>query len=547
MLSLCILSDHISQQKHTRRESALRRAREIQMQRGERAARGEANEHEHEHGHEHGHHHHRSQEDDHRHHKRGLGAVKDMFGASDKQKEEETNELRRLFAELDNDMQQNRHGGIRWIKDKLLKELPGQAVNRLLDRVPPKQRNKKGWFVGDGKMDFTIKRKWDAPMIWEERWNQMTDSQREKGPRLDYTKHDYEYLDLQASPPDEYPFMEPMDELMKRWPQDDLDNPPTPFVEQLMHFNFSDPKQRKMAINYRDAELPFKVYDVPELIEAGKKWTDEYVASNFDGDGSFFGHKNKMPRSNGNCQESHDNFFAFFTPMGWHMSSMGPPPYRNNDWTYEKWAKHARYADATSLSFDQPHFYWQSGIPKTERFDPEREWTFVSRDLPSFSSVDANFFVFHPDEQKGIQCRFGERGVTAATHYDAGRNMVGMIKGAKRYILSPPKECSKLGIVTARGNSLFRHSLLNFGHIPYLDTDQGNDMPDQERGWLERSRTAMSVETVLKAGEVLYIPSHWFHYINSVQKSAQCNVRSGVDEVGTRSFGGSQDVYDCNE
>jgi hypothetical protein len=81
---------------------------------------------------------------------------------------------------------------------------------------------------------------------------------------------------------------------------------------------------------------------------------------------------------------------------------------------------------------------------------------------------------------------------------------------------------------------------------------------------------------VLKAGEVLYIvsflfscwlpfllvltclvlthvavyflnkqPSHWFHYIISLQKSAQCNVRSGVDLEGSEEFGGHEDVVQC--
>jgi hypothetical protein len=48
------------------------------------------------------------------------------------------------------------------------------------------------------------------------------------------------------------------------------------------------------------------------------------------------------------------------------------------------------------------------------------------------------FFAFEPESQKGIQCRFGEQGVMAATHYDTGRNIVAMVTGAKRYILSPP-------------------------------------------------------------------------------------------------------------
>ncbi len=72
-------------------------------------------------------------------------------------------------------------------------------------------------------------------------------------------------------------------------------------------------------------------------------------------------------------------------------------------------------------------------------------------------------------------------------------------------------------------------------------------MPDLERQWLERSKNGMAIETVLKAGEVLYIPSHWFHYIISLQKSAQCNVRSGRHHEGSPEFGGEEDVMVCNE
>ena len=118
-----------------------------------------------------------------------------------------------------------------------------------------------------------------------------------------------------------------------------------------------------------------------------------------------------------------------------------------------------------------------------------------------------------------------------------------MITGAKRYILSPPRECSKLGIVTERQNPIFRHSLLNFGHLVHLDDPtKVEEMPEEERRWLERAGTATALDTVVKAGEVLYIPSHWFHYITSLQKSAQCNVRSGVDFEGDIHFGGGEDV-----
>jgi len=55
----------------------------------------------------------------------------------------------------------------------------------------------------------------------------------------------------------------------------------------------------------------------------------------------------------------------------------------------------------------------------------------------------------------------------------------------------------------------------------------------------------MAIDTVLKAGEMLYIPSHWFHYIVSLQKSAQCNVRSGREFKGSPEWGTSEDVLKC--
>jgi len=359
-------------------------------------------------------------------------------------------------------------------------------------------------------------------------------------------------------------------DILGAWPQDDLDQPPSPFVETLIHFDYNDPKQREASIQFRNLELPFKIYNVPELQHANQKWTDEYVAENFDGrterqrksgrklqglrGGDASKQQNevdweKMPPpspSQGTAQESHNNFFAFFAPQQWSVADMGSPPTKDNDWPFAKWAKHARYADQVGLNASEPHYYWQSGVPASERVQDRHKWSFVSRDLPSFSDPKPNLFSFSPREQKGIQCRFGERGVVAATHYDSGRNMVGMITGAKRYILAPPKSCSKLAIVKTRGHPIFRHSLLNFEHISLLnDTDIVKDMSVQEREWLERAYDSQAIDTVLKSGEVLYIPSYWFHYIISLQKSAQCNVRSGRDEVGTPEWGSRADVESC--
>ena len=459
----------------------------------------------------------------------GGGLLAGVVGKIFKE-DKEMEELDQALEYMDLGILHNTNMGMRWVNPDLLPALTTQEERPLLKIKGGRKRG--GGRSKDPRKFFATKRMNQRKgMEWE------TEEYDPSGPLagVDFTKHSYEYPETLMEPPatlGDYPSLRPMKDIMADWPQDDIDAVPNPFPETLLHFDYTDPKEVEAARLFRDAKLPFKFTNVPEVVQAGIKWTDEYLSTEFTSPSDH-------PPAQGTCQESPDNYFAFFNAGCWNVRQMGIPPTRNNDWTFAKWAEHARYADATGLDAHQAHFYWQAGVPREERYTKRESWTFISRDLPSFSSSTETFFVFEPDSQKGIQCRFGERGVTAATHYDAGRNMIAMMTGAKRYILSPPRECSRLGIVNERGHSIFRHSMLNFGHLNHMDN---TEMPDAERAWMERSGDALAVETVLKAGEVLYIPSHWFHYITSLQKSAQCNVRSGVDLVGDRVFGGQEDV-----
>jgi hypothetical protein len=119
------------------------------------------------------------------------------------------------------------------------------------------------------------------------------------------------------------------------------------------------------------------------------------------------------------------------------------------------------------------------------------------------------------------------RGIIAESHYDAGRNMVAMIKGAKRYILSPPKACKDLGIITDKQHPSYRHSVIDWSDVEQARS-RGFDQVD-------------AIETIVRQGEVLYIPSYWFHYIVSLQRSIQCNSRSGSPESGI----GKDEIDQC--
>ena len=482
--------------------------------------------------------------------------------------------LQRWLALQDHNIQQNLYAtstSERWARPYLLPPLPlpdGSNPQSLVDEPRPHRARR------DFQSFFAVRRS-QQRMAWEDEMITMEQQQELlQGPAVDYTDPElYQYPEvvLSSNPQDDenYPPLQTLQHLMDHWPQDqDFDG--TVLEESLLHFNYSNPDEMRMAEQLRDAELPFKLYNVPDLDAANEKWTDEYVSLMFDSRPSRVGNKkhhasssgssnnnNKLPiivdgtrfaPADGQTQESTTNYFAFFVPQHWYVPTFGIPPTRNNDWTFATWARHARYADSVRLGPGHPHFYFQAGVPREERHGPPDQWSFITRDLPTFSATatEPNFIVFHPEAQKGIQCRFGERGVVAATHYDGGRNMVGMITGAKRYILSPPHQCSRLGIFTERTSPIYRHSLLNFGHLNNdHHSDDENGMSPEERAWLDRAADSMAVETVLKAGEVLYIPSHWFHYIVSLQKSAQCNVRSGIEHGGNPRFGGRQTVDEC--
>jgi len=188
------------------------------------------------------------------------------------------------------------------------------------------------------------------------------------------------------------------------------------------------------------------------------------------------------------------------------------PPTEIIDEKFPAWRKKAQYADDMKISNASEHFYFMtnSNVGDTG--------TWIAKDLDIFSTDTENFFITNVEANKGIQCRFGMRGIIAESHYDTGRNMVAMLKGNKRYILNPPKACDKLGIITDRKHPSFRHSVL--------------DWSDERQAEASGFADVQAIDTIVRTGEVLYIPSFWFHYVISLEYSIQCNSRSGTPPGG---------------
>lgn len=192
-----------------------------------------------------------------------------------------------------------------------------------------------------------------------------------------------------------------------------------------------------------------------------------------------------------------------------------PPTYASKWWTYPQFLQ--AVASTKGNTSKQQQFYYL--MLKAQ--DIRTRASFIYDDLdfldPSRSSSTSPLYgdLFIRDAQdalsRGLRCRLGMRGIITEGHFDAGLNMIAMVRGAKRYLLSPPSVCSCLGLLTTGASA--RHTKLDWSNVSALS---------------EHAFNCPATEVVVGAGDVLYVPSYWYHHIVSLDESVQCNVRSGV-------------------
>ncbi len=279
--------------------------------------------------------------------------------------------------------------------------------------------------------------------------------------------------------------------ILNKW-NPDIPDEPIDFKETLQHFNYGDDNERLIAEKYRNAEIPFKLYNVSDFNEVSRLWSEEYLL------------KQLYSKLNYHIEKSKDNHFMFWKSNNNKKKNWKPPTTIINNMNFKQWLQLAKDADVKKLTNQTEHYYLMTN---------EHSSKFIRNDLKLFSTRKNNFFISNVRANKGIQCRFGMRGVIAESHYDSGRNMVAMLKGAKRYIITPPWTCSKLSIIADKAHPSYRHSVIDWSDLEQAKS-RGFDKVD-------------AIDTIVRAGEVLYIPTYWFHYIVSLQYSIQCNSRSG--------------------
>ena len=240
-----------------------------------------------------------------------------------------------------------------------------------------------------------------------------------------------------------------------------------------------------------------------------------------------------------------------------------PPKTKLVAMTYDQWYKHAMEKEyniridhetgikhyETNLDRNKSlYYYYFRLVGCGEKEGCEQNSTEYLFDEMPFFQPRENIYMVEPDKQRGIHCRFGQAGMIATNHYDASRNAIAILGGSRRYIISKPDQCRNLGLYSV-GHPSARHSKVDWTtafedyqnmvkHDNENEEDAGilSQTPFNDPDWKDYraslsllANNATSTEVVLQAGDVLYLPSYWFHYIISLTTNMQCNTRSGKD------------------
>jgi hypothetical protein len=308
----------------------------------------------------------------------------------------------------------------------------------------------------------------------------------------------YDINNCPLVPPDGYPQSWLTLDVLENWNPNDTADPHSHTVYQGI-CRFDAERDYDKALAYREAELPFVIRDDPVVLPTVERWNQPEYLPNILGH-----HRNYRTDMSSTNQlmfyRTGKNGGGHKIPDGWEEPTKEVPM------TYSDWLEKANNPDPNELEPDKPHWYFRLNA-KSKVQDK-----YLFEELPFFKP-ETNFYMVDTSDARGINCRFGMRGNTAENHFDASRNFIALFGGERRYLLSHPRECKNLALYKM-GHPSARHS----------EVDWSN--PDLDR--FPQFRQAKSHEVVLQAGDVLYLPTNYFHHIISLTTNFQCNARSGV-------------------
>jgi len=344
----------------------------------------------------------------------------------------------------------------------------------------------------------------------------------------------YDIHNCPLNPPADYPFAWNVAHVLDNWPPDD----PTPrlqIYQGICVFDFET--ERDKAMNYRAAEVPFIVRDDPQVLRTAERWNQpgymeellgnnnyrtEYSPNNHFMYWNLQGKKKKGNKRKRRAEREKRGELSGILKLSEKKDAKSQkegewkPPTEMLKMPYREWLSHANITDESKLGPDMEHWYYRLIGCGAQIKGCRKDSEYLFDELAFFQPrKDNDLYMVDPNEQKGIHCRFGMKGVIAENHFDGTRNMIALMGGERRYVLSHPDQCENLALYK-NGHPSARHSAVDWSNPDY------NKFP--------QFRHAEVNEVVLQAGDVLYLPTYWFHFIISLDLNFQCNTRSGKND-----------------
>jgi len=322
----------------------------------------------------------------------------------------------------------------------------------------------------------------------------------------------YDVYNCPDQPPEGYPFSWNVLDVLDNWNPDDTELPSDAkrLHQGLCVFDHDKPAHQAKMNTYRTAEVPFVVQHYPEVMKTTKRWNDDpdYLQK-------LIG--NERIRN----EHSENNHFMYWKLKGHgngEREKAFVPPTDMVDSTFDEWKQRAQnmekaYAEAekpldiyTPPVFDQTkeeHWYFRlNGML-------EKQHSYLYEEFPIFNPVlKPDFCMIDRYQHRGINCRFGMRGVIAESHFDSSSNFIAVMGGERRYILAHPDQCEGMELFPQTHPS-GRHSSVNWSTA--AKEMKGN--PDHASRPFANAKVT---EVVLQAGDMLYLPTFWFHFIVSL-------------------------------
>ena len=308
-------------------------------------------------------------------------------------------------------------------------------------------------------------------------------------------------------------------DILEHWNPDETDIPTDQSIYQsICYIDWSIQSQRQVAMKYRQAEVPFIIRNHPEINKASIRWSNyTYLETLLGGEQTLYRNEHSL-----------NNHFMYWKAdttggSGGGGSLRTPPknwlpPTENIELSFNEWYQHAinlemKYNNTKNPSTsNEEHWYLRLN---GELYSSKND--FLYDELPIFNPTQSSFFMVDPNDQRGINCRLGMKGVIAESHYDMSRNFILLLKGQKRYIIGHPNQCINMELYP-KSHPSARHSSVNWSNP--------NDWYDHNK-YPNFYKSKMN-ELILQAGDILYLPTSWFHFIVSLNMNYQCNARCGI-------------------